>query len=500
MSDQQLDQNELQQEENKLIAQRKEKLAAVREQGIAFPNDFRRDSLCADLQKQYEGKSKEELEAAAIPVKIAGRIMLNRGAFMVLQDTSGRLQVYVNRKTLPAEQLEAVKHFDLGDIIAAEGTLARSGKGDLYVDMQNVRLLTKSLRPLPDKHHGLTDTEQRYRQRYVDLIVNEEVRHTFRVRSQVIAHIRRFLNERGFLEVETPMLQTIPGGAAAKPFETHHNALDMAMFLRIAPELYLKRLVVGGFEKVFEINRNFRNEGVSTRHNPEFTMLEFYQAYADYRDNMDLTEELFRELALAVLGTTDVPYGDKVFHFGEPFVRLSVYDSILKYNPDITSAVLGDVEKARAIAKKAGAKVLGHEGLGKLQVMIFEELVESKLEQPHFITEYPFEVSPLARRNDQNPNVTDRFELFIGGREIANAYSELNDAEDQAERFLAQVAEKDAGDDEAMHYDADFVRALEYGMPPTAGEGIGIDRLVMLLTNSPSIRDVILFPHMRPQA
>ncbi len=500
MSDQQLDHNELQQEENKLIAQRKEKLAAVREQGIAFPNDFRRDSLCADLQKQYEGKSKEELEAAAIPVKIAGRIMLNRGAFMVLQDTSGRLQVYVDRKGLPAETLEAIKTWDLGDIIAAEGTLARSGKGDLYVHMTNVRLLTKSLRPLPDKHHGLTDTEQRYRQRYVDLIVNEETRHTFRVRSQVIAHIRRFLNDRGFLEVETPMLQTIPGGAAAKPFETHHNALDMAMFLRIAPELYLKRLVVGGFEKVFEINRNFRNEGVSTRHNPEFTMLEFYQAYADYRDNMDLTEELFRELALAVLGTTDVPYGDKVFHFGEPFVRLSVYDSILKYNPDITAADLNDVEKARAIAKKAGAKVLGHEGLGKLQVMIFEELVESKLEQPHFITEYPFEVSPLARRNDDNPSVTDRFELFIGGREIANAYSELNDAEDQAERFLAQVAEKDAGDDEAMHYDADFVRALEYGMPPTAGEGIGIDRLVMLLTNSPSIRDVILFPHMRPQA
>ena len=499
MSDQQLDQNDLQQEENKLIAQRKEKLAAVREQGIAFPNDFRRDSLCADLQKQYEGKSKEELEAAAIAVKVAGRIVLNRGAFMVLQDTSGRLQVYVNRKTLPAEQLEAVKHFDLGDIIAAEGNLARSGKGDLYVDMQSVRLLTKSLRPLPDKHHGLTDTEQRYRQRYVDLIVNEETRHTFRVRSQVIAHIRRFLAERGFLEVETPMLQTIPGGAAAKPFETHHNALDLPMFLRIAPELYLKRLVVGGFEKVFEINRNFRNEGVSTRHNPEFTMLEFYQAYADYEDNMDLTEELFRELAQAVLGSTDVPYGDKVFHFGEPFVRLSVYDSILKYNPEITAADLDDIDRAREIAKKAGAKVLGHEGLGKLQVMIFEELVEHKLEQPHFITEYPFEVSPLARRNDQNPNVTDRFELFIGGREIANAYSELNDAEDQAARFMQQVAEKDAGDDEAMHYDADFVRALEYGMPPTAGEGIGIDRLVMLLTNSPSIRDVILFPHMRPQ-
>ncbi|RGP54506.1 lysine--tRNA ligase [Pseudomonas abyssi] len=499
MTDQPQDLQAQHEEENQLIAQRKAKLAAVREQGIAFPNDFRRDSLCADLQKAYEGKSKEELEAAAIPVKIAGRIMLNRGAFMVLQDSSGRLQVYVDRKGLPAETLEAIKTWDLGDIIAAEGTLARSGKGDLYVHMKDVRLLTKSLRPLPDKHHGLTDTEQRYRQRYVDLIVNEEARHTFRVRSQVIAHIRRFLNDRGFLEVETPMLQTIPGGAAAKPFETHHNALDMPMFLRIAPELYLKRLVVGGFEKVFEINRNFRNEGVSTRHNPEFTMLEFYQAYADYRDNMDLTEELFRELAQAVLGTTDVPHGDKVFHFGEPFVRLSVYDSILKYNPDITADDLNDVEKAREIAKKAGAKVLGHEGLGKLQVMIFEELVESKLEQPHFITEYPFEVSPLARRNDQNPNVTDRFELFIGGREIANAYSELNDAEDQAERFLAQVAEKDAGDDEAMHYDADFVRALEYGMPPTAGEGIGIDRLVMLLTNSPSIRDVILFPHMRPE-
>ncbi|WP_313739868.1 lysine--tRNA ligase [Pseudomonas sp.] len=500
MSDLKTEAQDLQQEENALIALRKEKLAAERAKGQAFPNDFRRDSYCDDLQKQYADQTKEALEAAAIPVKVAGRIMLNRGSFMVIQDMTGRIQVYVNRKTLPAETLAAVKTWDLGDIISAEGTLARSGKGDLYVEMTDVRLLTKSLRPLPDKHHGLTDTEQRYRQRYVDLMVNEDTRHTFRVRSQVISHIRQFLIERDFLEVETPMLQTIPGGAAAKPFETHHNALDMAMFLRIAPELYLKRLVVGGFEKVFEINRNFRNEGVSTRHNPEFTMLEFYQAYADYRDNMDLTEELFRELAHKVLGSTDVPYGDKVFHFGEPFVRLSVFDSILKYNPELTAADLQDVERARAIAKQAGAKVLGHEGLGKLQVMIFEELVEHKLEQPHFITEYPFEVSPLARRNDDNPAVTDRFELFIGGREIANAYSELNDAEDQAERFLAQVAEKDAGDDEAMHFDADFVRALEYGMPPTAGEGIGIDRLVMLLTNSPSIRDVILFPHMRPQA
>ncbi|WP_324731520.1 lysine--tRNA ligase [Pseudomonas paeninsulae] len=500
MSDQQLDQHELQQEENKLIAQRKEKLAAAREQGNAFPNDFRRDSYCADLQKQYVDKTKEELADAAIPVKVAGRIMLNRGSFMVIQDMSGRIQVYVNRKTLAEEKLAEVKTWDLGDIIAAEGTLARSGKGDLYVEMTQVRLLTKSLRPLPDKHHGLTDTETRYRQRYVDLIVNEEVRDTFRVRSQVIAHIRTFLMQRDFLEVETPMLQTIPGGAAAKPFETHHNALDLQMFLRIAPELYLKRLVVGGFERVFEINRNFRNEGVSTRHNPEFTMLEFYQAYADYEDMMDLTEELFRELAQLVLGSTDVPYGEKLFHFGEPFARLSLFDSILKYNPQISAEDLRDIDKARAIAETVGADVKGYEGLGKLQTMIFEELVEHKLEQPTFITQYPFEVSPLARRNDADPSVTDRFELFIGGREIANAYSELNDAEDQAERFQAQVADKDAGDDEAMHYDADFVRALEYGMPPTAGEGIGIDRLVMLLTNAPSIRDVILFPHMRPQA
>ncbi|KFX69873.1 lysyl-tRNA synthetase [Pseudomonas taeanensis MS-3] len=500
MSDQQLDQHELQQEENKLIALRKEKLAAAREQGNAFPNDFRRDSYCADLQKQYVDKTKEELAEAAIPVKVAGRIMLNRGSFMVIQDMSGRIQVYVNRKTLPAETLEAIKHWDLGDIIAAEGTLARSGKGDLYVEMTSVRLLTKSLRPLPDKHHGLTDTEQRYRQRYVDLIVNEEVRQSFRVRSQVIAHIRSFLMQRDYLEVETPMLQTIPGGAAAKPFETHHNALDLQMFLRIAPELYLKRLVVGGFERVFEINRNFRNEGVSTRHNPEFTMLEFYQAYADYEDMMDLTEELFRELAQLVLGKTDVTYQGKVFHFGEPFARLSVFDSILKYNPQISADDLRNIDKAREIAETVGADVKGFEGLGKLQTMIFEELVEHKLEQPTFITKYPFEVSPLARRNDDDPSVTDRFELFIGGREIANAYSELNDAEDQAERFMAQVADKDAGDDEAMHYDADFVRALEYGMPPTAGEGIGIDRLVMLLTDAPSIRDVILFPHMRPEA
>ena len=499
MTDQPQDLQAHHEEENQLIAQRKAKLAAAREQGIAFPNDFRRDSLCADLQKAYEGKSKEELEAAAIPVKIAGRIMLNRGAFMVLQDSSGRLQVYVDRKGLPAETLEAIKTWDLGDIIAAEGTLARSGKGDLYVHMKDVRLLTKSLRPLPDKHHGLTDTEQRYRQRYVDLIVNEEARHTFRVRSQVIAHIRRFLNDRGFLEVETPMLQTIPGGAAAKPFETHHNALDMPMFLRIAPELYLKRLVVGGFEKVFEINRNFRNEGLSTRHNPEFTMLEFYQAYADHNDLMNLTEDMLRTLAQDVLGTTEIPYQDDVYDFGKPFARLSVFDSILQYNDDIDAATLADEQGARGIAERLGIAVKDGWGLGKVQIEIFEKTVEHRLKDPTFITDYPTEVSPLARRKDDDPFVTERFEFFVGGREIANGFSELNDAEDQAERFRAQVAEKEAGDDEAMFYDEDYITALEHGLPPTAGEGIGIDRLVMLFTNSPSIRDVILFPHMRPR-
>lgn len=488
-----------QQDENKLIAQRKEKLAALRQsKSVVFPNDFRRNSYITDLLAFGENKDKEALEADKKTIKIAGRLMLNRGAFLVLQDMTGRIQLYVDRKNLPEETLAEIKTWDLGDILAAEGYLSRSNKGDLFIHLQNVRLLTKSLRPLPDKHHGLTDTEMRYRQRYVDLIVNDEVRNVFKVRSKVINLIRNFLIKRDFMEVETPMLHSIPGGAAAKPFETHHNALDMDMFLRIAPELYLKRLVVGGFEKVFEINRNFRNEGVSTRHNPEFTMIEWYQAYADYEDNMDLTEELFRELALAVLGTTDVPYQGKVFHFGEPFARLSVFDSIIKYNPEITKEDLLDIDKARAIAKKAGADVKGFEGLGKLQTMIFEELVEHKLEQPTFITRYPFEVSPLARRNDDDPSVTDRFELFIGGREIANAYSELNDAEDQSERFMQQVKEKDAGDDEAMHYDADFINALEYGMPPTTGEGIGIDRLVMLLTDSPSIRDVILFPHMRP--
>jgi lysyl-tRNA synthetase class 2 len=491
------------QDENRLIAERREKLNALREQGNAFPNSFRRDSYAQDLQQAYGDKSKEELEALGYRVSVAGRIMLNRGAFLVLQDMTGRIQLYVNKPARPF-----AKSLDLGDIVAISGVLHKSGKGDLFVDMEDCQLLTKSLRPLPDKHKGLQDTEMRYRQRYVDLITNDQSRRVFEVRSGIVSGIRRFLTERRFLEVETPMLQAIPGGASARPFVTHHNALDIGMYLRIAPELYLKRLVVGGFERVFEINRNFRNEGLSTRHNPEFTMIEFYQAYADYKDLMDLTEDMLRTVAQEVLGTTTLVNtvrnedGEVLESFeydlSKPFTRLSVFDSILHYNPDIAAAALADDHAARQIAQRLDINVKDSWGLGKVQIEIFEKTVEHRLDQPTFITEYPTEVSPLARRNDDNPFVTDRFEFFVGGRELANGFSELNDAEDQAERFRAQVAEKDAGDDEAMHYDADYINALEYGLPPTAGEGIGIDRLVMLFTDSPSIRDVILFPAMRP--
>jgi lysyl-tRNA synthetase class 2 len=491
-------------DENRLIAERREKLTALREQGNAFPNTFRRDSYAQDLQDAHGEKSKEELEGAGIKVSIAGRVMLNRGAFMVLQDMSGRIQAYVNK-----EAREFAKTLDLGDIVGITGELHKSGKGDLYVDMGEFQLLTKSLRPLPDKHHGLQDTEVRYRQRYIDLITNLQSRDVFETRFKIIAAIRQFLNERRFLEVETPMLQAIPGGASARPFVTHHNALDIGMYLRIAPELYLKRLVVGGFERVFEINRNFRNEGLSTRHNPEFTMIEFYQAYADYKDLMDLTEAMLRTVAQQVLGTTTIintvrnEEGEVLetfeYDLEKPFARMSVFDAILAYNPDITAEALANENAARQIAERLDIDVKDGWGLGKIQIEIFEETVEHLLQQPTFITEYPTEVSPLARRNDDNPFVTDRFEFFVAGRELANGFSELNDAEDQAERFRKQVEEKDAGDDEAMHYDADFVTALEYGLPPTAGEGIGIDRLVMLFTDSPSIRDVILFPAMRPR-
>ena len=489
--------------ENDLIAQRHAKLKAITEKAketgkSPWPNTFKPEDYTGDLQSKYENSSKDDLAALNQTAKVAGRLMLNRGSFLVIQDMTGRIQLYVNRKVLSPEVLEAVKQFDLGDIIAAEGVLARSGKGDLYIDLQNVELLTKSLRPLPDKFHGLSDTEVKYRKRYLDLIVNEETRKTFEIRARVVAGIRQYLSSERFMEVETPMMHVIPGGAAARPFETHHNALDMPLFLRIAPELYLKRLVVGGFDRVFEINRNFRNEGVSTRHNPEFTMIEFYQAYADYKDLMQLTENMLEKLALDILGTTDVPYQGEVFSFKGPYKKISMVDAILENNPELTRDQVNDREFLAGYVKDVvKEQVKPNFGLGKLQTIVFEETVETKLRQPTFITEYPAETSPLARRNDDNPHITDRFEFFIGGRELANGFSELNDPIDQAERFQAQVAEKDAGDDEAMHYDADFVEALEYGLPPTAGEGIGIDRLVMLFADAASIRDVILFPHMR---
>ena len=489
-----------QQEENRLVALRREKLNAIRAKGVAFPNKFRRDALAGDLQEEFKDTDKPTLADLNKRVKVAGRIMLNRGAFMEIQDQSGRIQLYVNRKALDKETLAGIKTWDLGDIIGVEGTVQRSGKGDLFVDMEAVQLLTKSLRPLPEKHKGLTDTEQRYRQRYVDLITNEESRETFRVRSAIIRGIRDYFHDQDYMEVETPMLQVIPGGATARPFITHHNALDMDMYLRIAPELYLKRTVVGGFERVFEINRNFRNEGLSTRHNPEFTMIEFYQAYADYNDMMDHTEALLKKLTQDVMGSTVINYQGHELDFGSPFVRMSVFEAILHYNQDLEAADINNIESAKEVAKKLGIEVKDIWGLGKIQMEIFEETAEHQLINPTFITDYPTEVSPLSRKNDDNPFLTERFEFFVGGREVANGFSELNDSEDQAERFRQQVAEKDAGDDEAMHYDADYINALEYGLPPTAGEGIGVDRLVMLFTDAPSIRDVLLFPHMRPQA
>jgi lysyl-tRNA synthetase class 2 len=487
------------QDEHKLIAERRAKLAAMREQGNAYPNDFRRDALAGDLQKAYADKEKAELETLDKRVRIAGRVMRNRGAFMVLQDMSGQIQLYVNRKALDADTLAQIKTWDLGDIVGAAGPVHKSGKGDLYVDMQEATLLSKSLRPLPDKFHGLTDQEMRYRQRYVDLIMNEDSRRVFEARAKTIEAIRAFLGEEGFIEAETPMMQRIPGGATARPFITHHNALDQTMYLRIAPELYLKRLVVGGFEKVYEINRNFRNEGLSTRHNPEFTMLEFYQAYTDYHALMDMTEAMLREVANKVLGTQQFESQGEAYDLSKPFARMTVLESILHFNPDLTADDLATREAAAAVAGKLDIPLKDSYGLGKVQIEIFEKTVEHRLMQPTFITAYPTEVSPLARRSDDDPFVTDRFEFFVGGRELANGFSELNDPEDQAQRFADQVKEKDAGDDEAMHFDDDYITALEYGLPPTAGEGIGIDRLVMFLTDSPSIRDVLLFPHMRPQ-
>ena len=487
------------QDENKLIAQRRAKLNSLREIGNAFPNHFKRDSYAQDLQDKLGEKTKEELVELNQHAKVAGRIMAKRGPFFVLQDMSGRIQAYIDRKSFPKEHIKEIDTWDIGDIIGIEGPIHKSGKGDLYVKIETVVLLTKSIRPLPEKYHGLTDTEKRYRQRYVDLIMNEESRKVFAMRTAIIQYLREFLVARKFVEVETPMMQVIPGGATARPFVTHHNALDIPLYMRVAPELYLKRLVVGGVERVFEVNRNFRNEGLSTKHNPEFTMLEFYQAYADYHDLMDLTEEMMRGICSDALKTDSIQYGEEVYDFNKPFTRMTLKESILHFNSELSENALDDIGSATTIAENLSIPVKESYGLGKIQLEIFEKTVEENLKDPTFITAFPTEVSPLARKNDENTFVTDRFEFFVGSGEIANGFSELNDSEDQAERFKAQVAEKEAGDEEAMHFDEDYIRALEYGLPPTAGEGIGIDRLVMLFTNSQSIRDVILFPHMRPE-
>ncbi len=489
--------------EAQLVQQRRAKLDQLRANGVAYPNDFRRDALAAELHERYAASSAEQLEHSPVRVAVAGRMMTQRvmgkASFANLKDMSGQIQLYVKRDALAEGVYADFKKWDLGDIVGASGTMFRTQKGELSVLVDDLRLLTKALRPLPEKWHGLTDIEARYRQRYLDLIMNDQTRATFRTRTAVIDFVRAFLNRRDFLEVETPMMQTIPGGASARPFITHHNSLEMDLYLRVAPELYLKRLVVGGFEKVYEINRNFRNEGLSTRHNPEFTMLEFYQAFADYEDLMALTETMLRELTVAITGSSEFVYQGQRCDFGSPFARMTVLEAIVAHNPGVTAADLADLDAARALAKRLGVALQASYGRGKVLVEIFEKTAEPHLTGPTFITAYPAEVSPLARRNERDPFVTDRFEFFVAGREIANGFSELNDPDDQAERFHAQVAERDSGDAEAMHFDADYIRALEHGMPPTAGEGIGIDRLVMLLTDAPSIRDVLLFPHLRAQ-
>lgn len=492
------------QDDNEQINIRRQKLATWRSGGRAYPQGFKPTALASELLANYDHLSTETLAEEPLIFKLAGRVMnrrlMGKASFVHIQDDSGRFQCYLRQQDLAEGLYDIFKTWDIGDIIGIEGFLFRTKTGELSLHATQIELLTKALRPLPDKFHGLADVETRYRQRYLDLMVNPETRRTFMIRNQIIQGIRQFLNARRFLEVETPMMHVIPGGAAARPFVTHHHALDMPLFLRIAPELYLKRLVVGGFERVYEINRNFRNEGLSTRHNPEFTMIEFYQAYADYQDLMHLTEELIRELAQTILGTLHLTYQGHAYDLSQPFKKMTVLESILAYNPGLTEAMLADLDSAQAVAKRLGITIKTGEGLGKVQIAIFEETVEPKLFEPTFITAYPAEVSPLARKNDDNPFITDRFEFFLGGRELANGFSELNDPEDQAARFMEQVQQKDAGDGEAMHYDADYITALEFGLPPTAGEGIGIDRLAMFFTDSASIRDVILFPHMRPKA
>lgn len=494
---------ESQLDENQIIALRREKLNAIRQQGIAFPNHFQRDSLAGDLHAQYDALSKETLDPQAIPVKIAGRMMLKRAmgkaSFATIQDVSGQIQLYINNQGVGEAAHNDFKHWDMGDIVGAEGTLFKTNHGELTVRVSQIHLLSKSLRPLPDKHKGLSDQEMKYRQRYVDLIANNDSRAIFIKRSQIIQTVRNYMVGEQYLEVETPMMHPIPGGATAKPFVTHHNALDIPLYLRIAPELYLKRLIVGGLERVFEINRSFRNEGMSPRHNPEFTMMEFYEAFCNYQRMMEMTEGVIRAAAQAACGTLKISYNGKEVDLESPFERLTILQAIKKYNPHYTDEQLHDAEWLKKEIVKHGESLPAAQGIGSLQLALFEGCAESQLWNPTFIVDYPIEVSPLARASDTQQGLTERFELFIVGRELANGYSELNDPEDQAARFKAQVAQKDAGDDEAMHYDADYIRAMEYGLPPTGGCGIGIDRLVMLLTDAQTIRDVVLFPQMRPE-
>jgi lysyl-tRNA synthetase class 2 len=490
-------------DENALIAERRRKLGALRVDGIAYPNDFRRNSLAEELHETWGSHVGDKLRDEHVNVVVAGRMMAKRvmgkASFAKLQDRTGQIQIRLERDRLPEGCYQDFKKWDVGDVVGASGSLFKTQTGELTVMVEELRLLSKSLRPLPEKFHGLADQETRYRQRYVDLIMNAGSRQVFRIRSQIISYIRAFMDSQDYLEVETPMMQPMPGGALARPFATHHNALDMPLYLRIAPELYLKRLVVGGFERVYEVNRNFRNEGVSTQHNPEFTMLELYRAYADYKDLIEMVEAMLKGMSQAILGNTLVEYQGESYDFAKPFRRMSIEQAIMRFNPDLDAGKLRDYDYLAQTCSRLGIKVEKNYGSGKLQIEIFEKTCESQLREPTFITSYPTEVSPLSRKNDDDEFITDRFEFFVAGRELANGFSELNDPEDQAARFRAQVASRQAGDDEAMAYDADYIRALEYGMPPTAGLGLGIDRLVMLFTNSPSIRDVLLFPHMRPE-